>query len=95
MTRQDSGYTPFKGRHREPPVPVLIEQCWRVIGPSQRVIVCGIYESVAGRVEVRCHWSESFDALIRSEVASDIDIALDVAAAWKQAAIDKGFFDVQ
>jgi hypothetical protein len=40
---------------------------------------------------VICHYSESIDALIRSERVTHIDIARDVASAWKQAAIDKGF----
>jgi hypothetical protein len=64
-----------------------------MVGPSQHVIVCGIYEGAAGRFEVRCHYSESIDSLVRTEVASSIDIARDVAAAWKQAAIEKGFND--
>jgi hypothetical protein len=46
-------------------------------------------------LEVRCHHGESVDALIRSERAADVDIAHDIAEAWKQAAIDKGFTEVE
>jgi hypothetical protein len=87
-------YSPFSGRRQEPPKLELIEMLWRVVGPSGKTIVCGIYEGAAGRVEVRCHYAESFDSLIRSEVASDIDVARDMANAWRAAAIEKGFTDV-
>jgi hypothetical protein len=75
-------------------MPVLIEMFWRVVGPSGKPIVCGVYETSAG-LEVRCHLSESIDALIRSERVTDIDIARDIATAWKQAAIEKGFTDLE
>jgi hypothetical protein len=89
MTRDDN-YTPFTGRHREPPVPVLVEMLWRLIGPSGTQIVCGVYRTEAG-LELRGHYADSIDALIRSELVSHIDIARDTADKWKQAAIDKGF----
>ena len=81
-------YTPFDGRRREQPAPVLISECWRLLGPSGTPIVCAIYEHPHG-VEVRCQYSP--EHLIRSELASHVDIAEDIAAAWKQAAIEKGF----
>jgi hypothetical protein len=90
MTRHDSGYTPFSGRHSEPPTLELIEMLWRVVGPSGKEIVCGVYRVETG-LEVRCHSAESIDTLIRSERATDIDIARDIAAAWKRVAMDKGF----
>ncbi len=75
-------------------MPVLIEMLWRVLGPSNKPIVCGIYQDAAG-LEVRCHYEESIDALIRSERAADIDIARDIADAWKQAVIAKGFTELK
>jgi hypothetical protein len=39
--------------------------------------------------------AESLDALIRSERTSHIDIARDIAEAWKLAAIEKGFQEIQ
>jgi hypothetical protein len=93
MTRHHSGYSPFKGRHQDPPLPELAEVCWRVIGPSGKPIVFGIYRNAAG-LEVRCHYAESVDALVRSERASEIRIARDIAAAWRQAALDKGFCEL-
>jgi len=86
----DDRYSPFQGKHPEPPAPELIETCWRIIGVSNRPIMCGVYRTAA-YLEVYCHYGESTDALIRSERAADIDIARDIAAAWKEAAIDKGF----
>jgi hypothetical protein len=35
-------------------MPVLIEMLWRVLGPSNKAIVCGIYRTAAG-LEARCH----------------------------------------
>jgi hypothetical protein len=65
-------YSPFSGRRQEPPKLELIEMLWRVVGPSGKTIVCGIYEGAAGR----------------------IDVARDMANAWRAAAIEKGFTDV-
>ena len=81
-------YAPFDGRRRQAPTPVLLTECWRLFGPSGKPIVCGIYRTDAG-LEVRCGYSD--EDLIRSQFASHIDIAEDIAAAWRQAAIDKGF----
>jgi hypothetical protein len=67
---------------------------WRVIGPSAKPIVCGIYGTAAG-VEVRCHWEQSIDALIRSELARDMDTAREIADEWKRAVIGKGFTEVE
>jgi hypothetical protein len=94
MTRDDS-YSPFAGISRRPPEPVLLEQCWSVIGPSQRAIACGIYEGAAGRVEARCYYAESIDALLRSELTYDLDVARPIAGAWKRAEIEKGFEEIQ
>jgi len=90
-----SDYSPFSGKHRqEPLLPVLIETSWRAIGPSQRVIVCALYEGAAGRVEVRCHYSESVDHLFRSLLVANIEGAREVASLWKQAVIDKEFTEL-
>jgi len=87
-----SDYTPFDGRRREQPAPVLISECWRLLGPSGKRIVCALYKHPHG-VEVRCGYS--LEHLIRSQLAADVDAAQEIAAAWKQAAIEKGFADVQ
>lgn len=55
---------------------------------SGKPIVCLIYEHPHG-VEVRCEYSP--EHLIRSELASHIDIAQDIAAAGKRVALEKGF----
>ena len=43
-------------------------------------------------IEVRCGYSD--EHLVRSQFAPHIDIAEDIATAWKQAAIEKGFTKV-
>lgn len=63
---------------------------WRVVGPSAKPIVCGIYRTATG-FEVRCHWEQSIDALIRSDLARNIDTARDKADEWGLAALEKGF----
>ncbi len=74
--------------NREPRLD-LIEVCWRVVGPSTKIIECGIYRTDAG-LEVRCGYS--VEHLLRSEFATGIDIARDIASAWKDAVIEKGSF---
>jgi hypothetical protein len=71
----------------------LLEVCWRVVGPSKKVIDCGIYRTDVG-LEVRCAYSESVEHLIRSQFAIEIGTAREIAEAWKQAAITKGFEEV-
>ena len=66
----------------------LIEACWRVVGPSGKPIACGIYRSDAG-VEVRAGYS--INDVVRSEFASEIGAAREIAEAWKLAALAKGF----
>ena len=77
------------GKDRKLPRLDLIEVCWRVVGPSTHVIECGIYRTDAG-LEVRCGYSA--EHLLRSEFSTDIDIARDIADAWKHAVIEKGSF---
>jgi hypothetical protein len=43
MTRDD-GYTPFAGRRREPPEPVLVQRLWRVQKvESGSLLSCALY----------------------------------------------------
>lgn len=67
-----------------------VEVCWRLVGPSRKVIECGIYRTDAG-LEVRCGYSD--DDLVRSQFAIELGAARDLAEAWKQAALAKGFSD--
>ena len=38
----------FRKRERPAPRVELREVCWRFVGPSQRVLVCGIYAVATG-----------------------------------------------
>ena len=90
-----SDYSPFTGRHREPPAPVLVKECWRVLGPSGSPITCGIYRRADERLELICHYSTSVDALVRSQIVNDIDKAREIAEQWREAAIAKGFQELK
>jgi hypothetical protein len=68
----------------------LVEVCWRVVGPSKKVIDCGIYRTAVG-LEVRCAYSERVEDFLRSQFANEIGMAREIAEAWKHAAMAKGF----
>jgi hypothetical protein len=68
----------------------LLEVCWRVVGPSENVIECGIYRTDVG-LEVRVGYS--VEHLIRSQFAVEIGTARETADEWKRAAIAKGFVE--
>jgi hypothetical protein len=78
-----------------PPVPPpsprldLLEVCWRMRGPSGKVLACGIYQT-DGVFEVRVSYPN--DDLLRSVYATDIDTARELAKAWKQLVLAKGNF---
>jgi hypothetical protein len=93
MTRDDS-YTPFAGRHHRPPEPVLVQRLWRAQKPqSQTVLSCGLYLHPIG-FEARCGYGNEED-LLMSQVEKTPDEARASANEWKQAAIDKGFTDME
>lgn len=66
-----------------------LEPCWRMKGPSGKVLQCGVYRIATG-LEVRCGYGE--DDLLRSQLAPEIGTARDVAEQWRQAVIAKGGF---
>jgi hypothetical protein len=53
------------------------------------VLECGIYRIATG-LEVRCGYGE--DDLLRSQFASEIGTARDIAEQWRQAVVAKGGF---
>jgi hypothetical protein len=58
MTRHDSGYTPFSGRHHETPTPVLVERLWRARKRADgAVLSCGLYLHPHG-IEARCGFDD-------------------------------------
>jgi hypothetical protein len=80
-----------KGRHdyivpplAEPPAPTLIELCWRLLmGPSGRILSCGIYRTMADYIEVRCGYSDLH--LVRSQLVGDIEAGRTLADEWREA----------
>jgi len=90
MSTWDERMTP---RPKPKPRLDLLEVCWRVVGPSTKVVDCGIYRTDVG-LEVRCAYSERGEDFLRSQFASEIGLAREIAEAWKQAAMAKGFEEV-
>ena len=69
---------------------------WRpsVDGPAHKeVIECGIYRTAVG-LEVRCAFTEGAAHFILSQFAREIGTACDIAEAWKQAKLAKGFEEI-
>ena len=71
--------------HRlDPPAPVLIETCWRVlIAHTGRIVRCALYRDAYDRLEIRCSYSNL--ELIRSQVVPDPQTGRARAAAWLDA----------
>ena len=63
MTRDDS-YTPFAGRRREPPTPVLVKWLWRARkAQTGSVLSCALYLHPSG-IEARCFYGNGDDLLM-------------------------------
>ena len=79
---------------RPPTAPRLerIETCWYVTSPGGKTVSCGIYRTDAPGLEVRAGYAE--DDLLHSQVVSRIEVARELAATWRQAALDKGFIEI-
>ena len=90
----DEPYTPFTGRTPGPSATILIERLWRLrLVRTGRVLSCGLYRTTAG-LELRCDYGG--DDLIRSQVASDLGTAGELAATWKMTALAKaGFLELE
>ena len=76
-------------RPRPEPRVELLEVSWRFLGPSRRTLECGLYAVETG-LELRVGYSA--EDLVRTQLAPDIATARSLAAAWRQALIDKGGF---
>ena len=86
MTTWDERFTPAPTREAQL---ALVEMCWRMKGPSGRILDCGIYRIETG-LEIRCGYGP--DDLLRSQHAAEIGTARELAEQWRQAAIAKGGF---
>ena len=79
-------------RPRPNPRVELLEVSWRFVGPSQRVLECGLYAVETG-LEVRVGYSA--EDIVRTQLVPDIGIARELAAAWRLALVEKGFTEVE
>jgi ribosomal protein L32 len=88
-----SDYSPFNGRHREPPTPVLVQRLWRLQkAQSVKVLSCGLYLHPHG-IEARCGYGNEQN-LLMSQLEPTPHAARAKAEEWKQAAIAKGFEEI-
>lgn len=55
----------------------LLETCWRLRGPSGRVLTCAVYRIAAPGVEVRVGYSD--DDVVRTQLVAEIGVARDLA----------------
>lgn len=81
-------FTPTQ--HREPRLE-RIEICWRVVGPSKRVLTCALYRTDAPGVEVRSSYTE--DSLVSSSLERNLDLAREKARLWHGAVMAMGSFE--
>jgi hypothetical protein len=79
---------------RPMPLPMLdlLETCWRLTATSGRILTCGIYRTDAPGLEVRAGYGD--DDLRRSQLATEIESAREIAEKWRRAAIDKGWSEL-
>jgi hypothetical protein len=75
----------------DPPAPKLLEMCWRMLGPSNKPIECGIYVQSFG-FDLRAGYGG--DDVIRTQWVQTVDEGRELAAEWRQASVDKGFTDI-
>src|SRR5687768_16343165 len=71
----------------EPAAPTLLEECWRLVGPSKNPIACGIYADGGPGVELRVGYSD--DDIVRTQRVSDLNAARHLAEQWRFAALAK------
>jgi hypothetical protein len=82
-------------RHLHPkPLQVLelLEEQWRIVGPSGRVITCAAYRIDGPGIDVRAGYSPDDVRLIQR--VADVTHARVVAQMWRAAIIAKGFLEL-
>jgi len=75
-----------------PPRFELVEACWYAQGSTGKTVSCGIYLTDDPGFEVRAGYTD--EDLLYSQRVSTIELARELAATWRQAAIDKGFVEL-
>jgi hypothetical protein len=72
------------------PTERTLETCWRMRGPSGRILSCAIVRDAASGLDVRAGYAE--DDLLWSQRTAEIGTAREIAETWRQAVIAKGGF---
>jgi hypothetical protein len=76
-----------------PAAPTLLEVCWRIRTPNNKVVTCAIVSDEAPGLDVRAFFTE--DDLLRSHRAAELADAREIAERWKLAVLLKrGFVEI-
>jgi hypothetical protein len=70
----------------------LLEERWRVVGPTGRVVTCAVYRGNGPGVEVRAGYS--LHEFHRTQRVSDLTHARVVAQLWRAAVMAKGLTEL-
>jgi hypothetical protein len=73
-----------------PAPPEVVETCWRMRGPSGKVLACTICRDAAPGLEVRVGYA--VDDLLKSQRVPDLAAARDQAATWRETVVAVGRF---
>ena len=86
--------TPRDQRHsRQTPYRLeLLEERWRIVGPSGRVLTCAVYRGEGPGVEVRAGYS--LHEFHRTQRVADLTHARVVAQMWRAAVMAKGLTEL-
>jgi hypothetical protein len=79
-------------RAKDPSDLELLEERWRVVGPSGRVVTCAVYRPKGPGVEVRAGYS--VDHFHYTRRVADLRDARLVAEAWRTAVISIGYTEL-
>jgi hypothetical protein len=79
------------GTRRDTPAPELLETCWRMRGPSGKIVSCGISQTTDPGVEVQVAYPG--DDVLRRQATKNMDGARKLAEDWKQFVLAKGGFE--
>lgn len=81
----------FESGEPAPSESTLVEIRWRVRGPSENVIACGIYHQ-AGGVELRAWFGDG--EIVRSRLTTQLTEARLLAGEWLDAMLEQGGFEL-
>jgi hypothetical protein len=73
-------------------LPRLIEELWRAVGPTGRVITCAVYQIPGPGLELRVGYSG--DHFHWTRRVADVATARQLARVWRETTLGQGFFEL-